>query len=268
MNKKLFFIGILLSLFSIGEADVIEKISNITINWTAQKITIQAGIETPNYLMGKGYQEEIREYRTKIKEKIIHELLNGINQIVFDENRQVGDIFSVFPEKETKLISLLMRSNLKDFRYYNKKVYAEYELPLFGKDSLFEILVLPTIRQDYAKFVGFSEPKVYTGLLINVQKLDFKLSLSPTIISENGEIIHSYGNVKNGKPHIYYFETLRDAVHSGIFGDKIYYLFPKEVGGRNKTKIVISDYDVYRLLSTEENFRTFEEGKVGIITRE
>jgi len=42
----------------------------------------------------------------------------------------------------------------------------------------------------------------------------------------------------------------------------------KEIGGRNKTKIVISDYDVYRLLSTEENFRIFEEGKVGIITRE
>ncbi len=268
MSKKLLFIVIFLSFFSIGKADVIEKISNITINWTAQKIIIQAEIETHNYLMGRGYQEEIREYRTKIKEKIIHELLNGIKQIVFDENRQVGDILSVFPEKETKLISLLMKYNLKDFRYYNKKVYSEYELSLFGKESLFEILVLPTIKQDYSKFVSFSEPKVYTGLLINVQKLNFKPSLSPTIVSESGEIIHSYGNVKNGRPHIYYFETLKEAVNSGIFGDKIYYLFPKEIAGRNKTKIVISDYDVYKILSTEENFRIFEEGKVGIITKE
>jgi hypothetical protein len=269
MTKRIILAVALLMIFNIGFADVIEEISKqFSINWTKGEIIVQTDMETHDYLLGKEFTDEIRDYKVKLKEKMIYEILKEINNIAFDENRQVSDIFQVFPEKETKLISTLMKFDFKDFRYYNKMVYGRYEIPIFGENSLFEVIKLPTIKQSYSKFIGYSEPKVYTGLLINVNKLDFKISLSPTIVSENGEVIYSYGNMENNKQHIHYFESLNQAISSGIFGDRIYYLFPKEIAGRNRSRIIISDDDVYRILSTDENFGIFELGKVGIITKE
>ncbi|MGC8871083.1 MAG: hypothetical protein ACP5PT_08360, partial [Brevinematia bacterium] len=83
-----------------------------------------------------------------------------------------------------------------------------------------------------------------------------------------GKVIYSYANYKGGERYLHIFDSLEDALNSGILGDKIMYVFPIGISGENKTEIILKNTDIYKILSLQENKEIFENGRIAIILRQ
>lgn len=163
------------------------------------------------------------------------------------------------------LVSLLDRTDIKDFRYFSGKVMARYVLEIYGENGIFNILRLPSIPRSYSEFLNLSEHKEYTGLLISVKNMKFNVSLSVRILSESGKVIYSYADYRGRDRYIYFFNSLKSAIDSYIFGNNILYTIPVRIEGDNMSDIVLDDATVEKILSLQENHDIFFSGKIGII---
>ncbi|MFN4245615.1 MAG: hypothetical protein ACK4F9_05650 [Brevinematia bacterium] len=261
---KRFFILIFL-VNCIAFADVVTRISSNTyINWT-KGIIVSEYSDNVDFLVGEGFDRKLLKMKSEVKKKLISELFFALSKTYFDENRFVEDIFNLFPEKRKSIVSLFDRTEMVDFRYFGGRVFSKYIVNLYGKDGVFNILRLPLIPRDYREFLNLSEPLSYTGLIISTKGFVFNISLSTKIISKSGKIIYSYGDYKGDNRYIHFFDSLDEAVSSGIFGNSILYTVPVKISGENYTDIIIDDDVIERLLSNSENHRIFFDGLVGIV---
>ncbi|MCS7298417.1 MAG: hypothetical protein RMJ37_00440 [Spirochaetia bacterium] len=264
--KFLSFFAILL-IFSVNSsADVIVTLSsNSYVNWTKGLLVIEySSSELP--LVGKSFHQDILQLNYSVKRKLVSEAFDILRKrIIFDENRMVEDILSAFPEKRENIISFLEKINVQNFRYFGGRVLARYSIDIFADNGIFDIMKLAFLPREYKEFVNLTEPKEYTGLIISTKKHKFNISLSVKILSKSGKIIYSYADYKGKGRYINFFRSLEDALKTGIFGDRVLYAFPVAIQGENLTDIVIEDNVAEKILSLEENYEVFYNGKVGII---
>lgn len=260
------FLVILLTLSANSNADVIVTLStNSYVNWTKGLLVVEySSTELP--LVGRSFHQDILQLYYSVKRKLVSEAFDVLQKrIIFDENRMVEDILSVFPEKRESIISFLEKINVQNFRYFGGRVLARYSVDMFADNGIFDIMKLAFLPREYKEFINLAEPKEYTGLIISTKKHKFNISLSVKILSKSGKIIYSYADYKGKGKYINFFRSLEDALKTGIFGDKVLYAFPVAIQGKNLTDIVIEDSVAEKLLSTEENYEIFYNGKVGII---
>ena len=245
--------------------DVITRISSNTyINWT-KGVVVCEYFDNVEFLVGRNFDKKFLDLKREVKRKIISELFFSLGKVYFDENRIVDDVLNLFPEKRKGIASLFDRVDIRDFRYFGGKVFSTYVIDLYGENGIFNILRLPSIPRDYKEFLGFAEPKDYTGFIISTKGFKFNVSLSTKILSKSGKLLYSYGDYKENYRYIHFFSSLSDAISSGIFGDVILYAFPFKVSGENYTDIVVNDEVAEKLLSKTENYDILFKGAVGII---
>lgn len=263
---RLYFFVILFIPIVSAQSEVIVMLStNSYVNWTKGLLVVEYFSNEPP-LVGKSFYQDMLQLNYSVKRKLVSEAFNILQKsIIFDENRMVGDILSLFPEKRENIISFLEEIDAQNFRYFGGKVLARYSVDMFSANGIFDILKLAVLPRDYREFINLTEPKEYTGLIISTRKHKFNISLSVKILSKSGRVIYSYADYKGKGRYISFFRSLGDALKTGIFGDRILYAFPVAIQGENLTDIVIEDNVAEKLLSLEENHEIFYNGRVGII---
>jgi hypothetical protein len=284
--KSIFFILVFyFPIFSNPKNQVIQKdFFGTEINWTSMQISLVVSETIPRVIIdtndpdyGKSNTAyNISEARNKsllqAKETIKIHFARSIETIQLNENftiKQKIEDSSSFREKYNEFY--VQETNELKVKYIQDEVKIDSRIHLVGKKGLMSYLEIPFYNESFPDFQEKNKFSKYTGLIVDARHLDFKPSLLPKILSDQGLEIYSNLYVKKATALqiglVSYQRDYSIALKDKRVGYNPYYILAQNSLGKNKTNLSIPHSEAVKILSSEDTKMNLKECKVIILLK-
>ena len=261
--------------------------SKIEIDWKNFLVNVQAEFR----LSKKAPISERETLREQTKEDLLQLISHYLENLVIDEDRLLKDVLAANKAFSREYSLFLETLEMHGMFFRENKIITSMKIPLRGKNGLINRLPLNWDHYKYEslqndEFVGEAylrhtyrgeyikslSPVKYTGLIIDVRKLDFNPSLSPKIFDQNGKLLYGEEFIPEaaGKQRgiAAFFNKLDSRQIEKRAGRTPLLTTAVETTGPNKTNAVIIIKDAARFFDHEESVKNLRKCRVIFLIKE
>ncbi len=261
--------------WDIQKAKASEVVQNIpeyqsVINWTQGKIRTEVRLPyTPNASpnIGKTQAQIESEIRAELRERLV----KTMGYIQISDIFLLRDYYSLQSQIRNELIEAA------NYAFYYPLVQEKgfikgiAELDFFGSKGIAQIFFRERNRTSLSNYIRNQRDILwYDGIIIDVFLYpQFLPSLQFRVYDEDGNLIYGPEVVDERvlieKGVCQYVASLVTAFQSERIGNRIFYVVPLSVRGRNPTEVVISRRDAQRLLAHAQTHATLRAARVVVV---
>ena len=285
MKFILFILFLLTELYSNPKNQIIQKdFFGTEINWTSMQISLVVSERIPRVIIDTNDPDyaksntafNISEARNKsllqAKETIKIHFARSIETIQFNEDFTIKhkiEESNSFREKYNEFF--VQESNELKVKYIQDEVKIDSRIHLIGKKGFMSYLEIPFHNEPFPDFNEKNKFSKYTGLILDARHLDFKPSLLPKILSDQGLEIYSNLYVKKSTALkigiVSYQKDYSIALKDPRVGFNPYYVLAQNSLGKYKTNLSIPHSEAIKILSNEDTKMNLKECKVIILLK-
>jgi hypothetical protein len=280
ISLLLLFTGIGICQDKAGASDLVDKVGQGSINWSAGYIEAVGIGATPEKLASKINARPIA-LRAAQKDAL-NNLLEIIKNVQVDSEKLVKDFTAGDNVTDTQINTLMKKSLIDDYQYMpGGKTEVRLRMSLYG-DFARTIMPLAMAKPPAAPATVASVPALadktssspsapvsYTGIVIDARGIQARPAMLPKIFDEDGKEVYGLAKVdleyavKQGMSG-YVREFTAAQSHQRVGANPI---TVKAVGasGTGKSDIIISNADAQKIRSSAESASFLNQCKVVIV---
>lgn len=280
ISLLLLFTGIGICQDKASASDLVDKVGQGNINWSAGYIEAVGIGALPEKIAGKinARPKALRE----AKADALRNLLEIIKGVQVDSAKSVKDFTAGDKVIDTQVNSLGYGAEVVDYQYMpDSRAEVKLRIPLYG--NLAQIIMPLTMAKPPAAQVlteaaptpavkALESPAatvVYTGIVIDARGIQARPAMSPRIFDEDGKEVYGLAGVdieyavKNGMSG--YARDLTAAQSNQRVGANPITVKAVRTSGPGKSDIIIKNADALKVRTSAEKATFFKQCKVVIV---
>jgi len=207
------------------------------------------------------------------KRNLLQNFVVSLNKIRVDAYHTAGDILIKNRDRNEHLYRYIDSKKITDIFYTDNLVEISINLPFFGENGFFNILVTPGIDPgNFPNYEVYTYSTEFTGLVIDCRGLGRVPAIAPRIFDEKHNLVYSVDYIEED-----FFKKWGAVKYTD---DPYYSGFEQRVGSNPfrivaienpkliNTDIAISTVDSRILLQNENTRKKLQEGRVIIVIEE
>lgn len=280
ISLLLLFTGIGICQDKASTADVVDKVGQGNINWSAGYIETVGIGALPDNLIRKINARPIA--LREAKADALRNLLELTKGVQVDSATAIKDFTMGSDFVDTQVNGLVKGAEIADYQYMlNGRAEVKLRIPLYR--NLAQIIIpLATAKPRAAPvptesvpapavkaFESLSAPVVYTSMVVDARGIQARPAMSPRIFDEDGKEVYSSANVdleyavKLGMSG--YARDLTAAQSNQRAGANPLTIKAVRTSGAGKSDIIISNADAQKVRSSAESASFLKQCKVMIV---
>lgn len=280
ISLLLLFTGIGICQNKVSASDVVDKVDQGSINWSAGYIEAVGIGAPPEKLAGKINARPIALRAAQAD--AFHNLLEIIKSVQVDSVKLVKDFTAGIDVIDTQINTLMKKSLIDDYQYMSGgKAEVRLRVPLYG-DFARTIMPLAMAKPPAAlaptesvlapadkTSASPSAPVSYTGIVIDARGIQARPAMLPKIFDEDGKEVYGLAKVdleyavKQGMSG--YVRDFTAAQSNHRVGANPITVKAMGTSGTGKSDITISNSDAQKIRSSAESASFLNQCKVVIV---
>ncbi len=176
----LFYILIKPILLRANDSDFIEKINNVTINWTKGEIYSE-------YTLLGSKNQDMEELQHTAFESAYHNLIKVILNLYFESGKKIKDTLNFDNKLENKINLLKEKIQIKKKIIYLNNITYLISIPFLDYFNQHENIVYEEIENSYK--LPIKNEYDFSGIIIYIPRDKWKPALFLKIYSSNGKFL-------------------------------------------------------------------------------
>jgi hypothetical protein len=280
LSSLIFFYGIGICQDKVSASDVVDKIGQGSINWSAGYIEAVGIGAPPEKLAGK---INVRPMALRAAQKdVLHNLLEITKDVQVDSATSIKDFTMGSDVIDTQVSSLVKGAEVAGKQYLpDGRAEVRLRIPLYG--NLAQIVMplamaipsaapTPIVSEPTSAIkvpASSSAPVHYTGIIIDARGIQAHAAMLPRIFDEDGSEVYDSTNIdfeyaiKNGMSS--YARDLKAAQCNQRVGGNPITIKALRSSGSGKSDIIISNADAQNIKLSAERASFMKQCKVVIV---